>query len=151
MTAVDQLPANMRSKIALEPAPVDTVVGPCWTWQNCTNSSGYGCVAVAGKAQLVHRVAYRQLVGEIPAGLQIDHLCTNKLCCNPGHLEPVTARVNMSRTAKATKTRCIHGHELSGQNLIIKRRPGGSTLRNCRACQREAQRRCYQASKARVA
>jgi hypothetical protein len=57
------LPANMRTKIAAELCPVAGLDGFCWTWQNCTNSKGYGCVGVNGKSRLVHRVAYQILVG----------------------------------------------------------------------------------------
>lgn len=141
----DDLPANMRAKIALELPPVADVEGLCWGWQNCTNSKGYGVTSIAGKRKLAHRAAYEHLVGEIPEGLQLDHLCTNKRCCYPKHTEPVTGLVNMSRTDQARKAICTNGHRLIGDNVIIKKR-GQSTVRNCRRCQADAQRR-YRASK----
>lgn len=131
---VDQLPANMQSKIAMALPPVSTVKGFCWAWQNCVNSRGYGCIAVAGKSQLTHRVAYELLVGPIPDGLQIDHLCTNKRCCNPAHLEPVTGKVNVGRTDEATKVRCTHGHPLAGPNVRIKSKGKAGSQRQCQVC-----------------
>lgn len=127
------LPANMQAKITVELAPV-AIDGFCWAWTGALNSRGYGCTAVNGKSQLAHRVAYQLLVGDIPAGMQIDHLCGNKRCCNPAHLEPVTDRVNKARTDRANKTMCVHGHSLSGDNLILKKRGDRSTVRNCRTC-----------------
>lgn len=101
----------------------------CWVWTAATNSTGYGCVGIEGRRYLAHRVAYQALVGPIPEGLTIDHLCFNKLCVNPEHLEPVTAAEN-NRRAAARITRCLRGHELAGDNLIVTSR--GS--RNCRTC-----------------
>lgn len=140
MTAVSALPANMRSKIALVDSP-SPVVGPCWEWTGCVNSRGYGCVGVNGKSKLSHRVAYELLVGPIAPGLQIDHLCRNKACCNPVHLEPVTGKVNCERSERATKTHCVNGHPLFGRNLLVKATRGGHVIRNCRTCQYDAQRR----------
>lgn len=85
----------------------------------------YGCWNYDGRRHLTHRVSYRLLVGEIPAGLEIDHLCANRLCCNPAHLEAVTSEVNSRRSHTATKTLCVNGHQLAGENLIIKRRANG--------------------------
>lgn len=113
-------------------------------------SKGYGCWNYDGRRHLTHRVSYRLLVGEIPAGLEIDHLCANRLCCNPAHLEAVTSEVNSRRSHTATKTLCVNGHQLAGENLIIKRRANGRTIRNCRTCQRAAQRRAYRRSAARA-
>lgn len=136
----DQLPTRMRSKIVFELCPVPGLPGFCWTWTGALNSRGYGCWGVDGKSQLTHRVAYKLLVGEIPTGLQIDHLCQNKRCCNPAHLEPVTDAVNKSRTEQATKLRCTHGHPLVAPNLIIKARKGGGAMRNCRTCAMDSRR-----------
>ena len=139
MTAA--LPANMRNKIAEEICPIAGLPGFCWAWTGAINSRGYGCIGINGKSQLSHRVAYELLVGAIPAGLQIDHLCRNKKCCNPSHLEPVTAKVNSSRTDQAEKTHCVNGHPLTGANLIV--RPYGDrglVKRNCRTCKNQGQR-----------
>lgn len=122
----DLLP-NMTPKIVVD------VLG-CWVWQNACNSKGYGQVSICGKVRSTHRVAYELLVGSIPAGLHLDHRCRNHPCCNPAHLEPVTNKVNCERSARATKTHCIHGHALAGANLVIKSRRNGLTIRNCRTC-----------------
>ena len=137
----DRLPANMQSKIEETDCPVASLPGLCWTWQNCLNSRGYGCVSVNGKVQLTHRVSYTVYKGEIPDGLQVDHLCRNKACCNPDHLEAVTGKINCERTEAATKMRCVHGHALAGRNLIIKQRTNGRYMRNCRICQLDCKQR----------
>lgn len=68
----------------------------CWIWRG-TKSNGYGRVSVDRRLHYVHRVVYALTVGEIPEGLQLDHLCRNRACCNPAHLEPVTASENVRR------------------------------------------------------
>jgi hypothetical protein len=138
---VSDLPPNMQAKIR-------TDTNGCWVWTGSISNRGYGQVGVEGKVRSTHRVAYEQLVGPIPAELQIDHLCRNKACCNPAHLEPVTARENTQRRPDVNKSHCIHGHELTELNLIVKVRPDGSEMRNCRECQRAAQRRAYERKKA---
>lgn len=125
----DDLPARMAEKITVTPAG-------CWQWTGAVQSKGYGSIGQGGRSFLTHRVAYELLVEQIPAHLQIDHLCRNKRCCNPLHLEPVTAQVNCSRTPRARKTHCVNGHPLSGDNLVLKSRRNGRVIRNCRACQR---------------
>ncbi len=121
------LPPNMTPKIVVDERG-------CWVWQNSRNNKGYGQVCVGGKVRSTHRVAYELLVGPIPAGLHLDHLCRNRPCCNPDHLEPVTNKVNCERSARATKMHCAHGHALTGANLVIKPRRNGLTIRNCRTC-----------------
>lgn len=96
-----------------------------------------------------HRIIYEALHGPIPDGLQIDHLCRNKVCCNPHHLEPVTARENILRSngqgaVNARKTHCIHGHPLEGDNLVI----GLDGARRCLVCLRDRGRRHQQKRRA---
>lgn len=88
------LPSNMAKRVRVAESG-------CWEWQGAKNSRGYGCVAVNGKSQLAHRRAFELLVGPIPPGLQIDHLCRVQTCCNPEHLEAVTPLVNKRRGLQA--------------------------------------------------
>ena len=70
----------------------------CWPWLGGIDGRGYGCAAAGnGRAVKAHRLAYQLLVGPIPEGLELDHLCRNRVCCNPVHLEPVTHRENLRR------------------------------------------------------
>lgn len=71
--------------------------GECWKWRGCTNSAGYGFIYVRGKSLPVHQFAYELSKGPVPQGLELDHLCCNRTCCNPEHLEPVTHAENMVR------------------------------------------------------
>lgn len=108
----------------------------CWEWQLSTKL-GYGQFALNGTVtRQAHRYAYERMVGPVPSGLELDHLCRVRHCVNPEHLEPVTPRVNNLRSTSpsafnAAKTRCVHGHEFTPENTLL-RRDGVS--RTCRAC-----------------
>lgn len=106
----------------------------CWTWTGALNTNGYGQWGIGGVSKSVHRLAYEAFVGPIPDGLVLDHLCRNRACCNPAHLEPVTQAVNAARGIEATKTHCLRGHALTGDNLVIKKRGRLTPVRNCRTC-----------------
>jgi len=105
--------------------------GECWRWTGRLMSNGYGRYG----AKLAHRMSYEMMVTEIPEGLHLDHLCRNRWCVNPGHLDPVTQKVNNQRE-KDTRTHCPHGHEYSEKNTHFS--PKG--WRACRTCARERQR-----------
>ena len=88
-----------------------------------------------------HRYAYEELVGPIPEGLQLDHLCRNRSCVNPDHLEPVTCRENLRRgetlnAANLAKTHCPAGHPYAGENLSIT----AKGFRECIECGRTRSR-----------
>jgi hypothetical protein len=120
---MNALPPNMSSKILLQPCPVPELPGDCWVWHGAIQSRGYGSFDYQGRRWSTHRLAYELLVGPIPDGLQVDHVCKVKRCCNPEHLEPVTGKVNCERTDAATKTRCVHDHPLVPPNLSYQDAP----------------------------
>lgn len=110
----------------------------CWMWGGALNSGGYGVFRIAaGSMVRVHRYAYELLVGSIPEGLELDHRCRMRPCCNPAHLEPVTQKVNtlrgISPTAQnARKEKCPKGHPYDEANTYIT--PSGH--RQCITCQK---------------
>jgi len=81
-------------------ASIDRTSDDCWLWKGCRNSSGYGTVFFDGKSQGAHRVAYTLKHGSIPDGTEIDHLCRNRACCNPAHLEAISHAENMERVRR---------------------------------------------------
>lgn len=119
-------------------APAD-----CWRWLAYIAPTGYGNFRIDGRPHPAHRVAYRLHVGEIPDGLVIDHLCRNRTCVNPDHLEPVTNRENVVRGVAAevnrdrmlARTHCKNGHEFSPENTSTDNRG----RRRCKACHRANQ------------
>jgi hypothetical protein len=103
---------------------------------------GYGAIWDGTRTREAHIVAYETLIGPVPDGLQLDHLCRVRSCWNPAHLEPVTCRVNLLRgvgvSAQAARaTHCPYGHPYAGANLYVY--PDGH--RGCRACNRDWQKR----------
>jgi hypothetical protein len=132
-------------------------LGGCWIWTGAA-SHGYGAIKVGygRKAPMrpTHRVVYELMIGPIPTGLELDHLCRNRRCCNPTHLEPVTGAENRRRSplvGKASRpeviaalaamrrsmNHCRNGHPYDDPNTGL--RPDGS--RRCRACSRMARQR----------
>ena len=133
------------------PRPVEDRLWPrvtktetCWLWHRA-EPHGYGKISVNGRHEYVHRVVYEMLRGPIPEGMQIDHLCRNKLCCNPDHLEPVTRKENLARgidanAAKRNQSHCKNGHEWAPPNLRV----ASNGRRFCKPCA-DARRRAKRA------
>lgn len=111
----------------------------CWEWTGAKYRNGYGAFAGPGrKTTCAHRIGYELLVGAIPDGLTLDHLCRNRACVNPDHLEPVTHRENCIR-GRALRTHCPQGHPYDETNTYVKQTPRG-TSRECRTCHRDVER-----------
>lgn len=149
------LPLYMQTRITVDAAG-------CWKWTASDDGSGYGRATMrlpgtTRRRWAAHRLAYMLLVGEVPLGLQLDHLCRVRACCNPAHLEPVTATENVRRGTAADywrgKTHCPRGHEYDERNTGRSTK-GGRVCRACardkmratRAAKREAQKRSLKAA-----
>jgi len=136
---LESLPSRIREKIKVNPST------ECWEWTAGDNGSGYGLVQWNGKQNLAHRVVYALINGEIPYGKTLDHLCRNRSCANPEHLEPVSHKENLRRgeTGKKTgrkqkeKTHCPQGHPYDKHNTHYR----SSGERVCMSCNRDRQRR----------
>ena len=131
------LPQYLENKISPEP------MSGCWLWFGAQTDKGYGSVGIprTGKLISAHRAVYELMKGPIADGLMVDHLCRNRCCVNPDHLELVTSRTNTLRgttiaAANAAKLFCMHGHSLEDAYL----RDGGRQ-RQCRTCNRLNQKR----------
>jgi hypothetical protein len=110
----------------------------CWLWMGERDPLGYGRFRWRGRKStsvLAHRNAYEMVVGPIPEGLTIDHLCRNPACVNPAHLEPVTNEENVRRglagAYNRVKTHCKNGHPFDEENTAVY-----YGKRACRTCRR---------------
>lgn len=129
---IEILPERIKGKI--------TKTETCWLWVGERTTKGYGRIHLENRSSPAHRYVYELLVGEIPAGLQLDHLCRVRNCVNPKHLEAVTAQENILRgtgvaAINASKTHCVRGHPFSGDNLVYKySKRMKRTYRMCHEC-----------------
>lgn len=118
----------------------------CWEWQGTMLRSGYGIIdasrnGLRTKHVLAHRASWLILRGPIPDNLMIDHLCRNRRCINPSHLELVTGKTNVLRgigltAINANKTECLKGHPFTAENTYIYK-----NRRICRICRRQIDKR----------
>src|SRR5579859_8174193 len=110
----------------------------CWLWLGAIWKNGYGAFMLGSNNITAHRAAYRLLKGDISPELEVDHLCRNRACVNPDHLEAVSGKVNTLRGLSPTainhrKLFCDHGHELKDDNVVIQFH-AGTPRRICRTC-----------------
>jgi hypothetical protein len=143
---VNDLRSSWQQRIYIEPNT------GCWLWLGTIFQNGYGHVFVktenGWRHRKAHRVVYEQLVGPVPDGLELDHLCRTRSCCNPAHLEPVTNYVNRFVRGRAglfnaEKTHCKNGHPFTPENTYL-----WGQARYCRQCRAAAVMRVYQRRKA---
>ena len=132
-------PERFWARVVKSPNPYE-----CWEWTGATNRDGYGILWNQGSSGYApaHRIAYELLVGTIPNDAVIDHLCRNRRCVNPDHLQPVSIGTNVLRgvgvtATNARKTHCKHGHEFTPENTYVDKQGG----RQCKTCSIESHRR----------
>lgn len=137
------LPVRLREKIWVNPKT------GCWLWTGYVTKAGYARISGARRTSrrwvYVHRATYEFFRGKISDDLELDHLCRERSCVNPAHLEPVPHTENIARGNwkdhwYRTRTHCKKGHVLDEANIVIWK----NDHRRCRICNRENQRRRYQ-------
>lgn len=112
----------------------------CWIWLGGVDGNNYGHFHDGESLRLAHRWSYEFYIGKISEGLQIDHLCRNRSCVNPYHMEPVTPAINTQRGISVTKVVCKYGHPYTEANTY-RRRDNGNRM--CRECGRINSRKYY--------
>jgi hypothetical protein len=135
-----RLPARFWSKVAVADQR-------CWLWTSALSSGGYARFVIGSRTDGtrrtvdVYRWLFELVIGPVPAGLVLDHLCRQRRCVNPAHLEPVTARENILRgegpaAVNTRRTTCQRGHEFTPENTLLSRRAdrGSRVVRLCRIC-----------------
>jgi len=147
LTALLRRKDRLLREMAIVRLAEKVILGPtgCWNWTGHISSNGYGWTTCFGRRQAVHRISYQLFIGPIPTGCVLDHLCRNRCCINPEHLDPVTQLENMRRgigfiAAQMKRTACPKGHPLTGDNLVTHSLNihGKRTCRRCRADKQSA-------------
>lgn len=146
-----RIPVNRKlltrffSRVRIDPAVTFKGV-PCWLWTGST-LSGYGRFSVKGATENAHRIAFGMFVYVLLPRRYADHLCRNRICVNPVHVDDVTNRINILRgegmgARNARKTHCIHGHEFTPENTYT---CPNTTYRECKTCMELRNERLKQA------
>lgn len=128
------IPIGVRlNRLALIGSPSE-----CWPWTGGKNHKGYGQLMISGKNKMAHRASYELWLAPIPHGLELDHLCRNRACINPAHLEPVTHEENIKRGIGGAhlraRTHCPQGHEYDAKNTYFS--PSRAVNRQCNICRK---------------
>ena len=120
----------------------------CWLWTGYLSEDGYGIFKLPSGAVKAHRWSFERQVGPIASGLELDHVCRNRACVNPAHLEPVTHQQNMERGVyfNSSKTACLRGHPFDEQNTGY----SSSGKRYCKECSRAHNREYARQRRARA-
>lgn len=118
----------------------------CWNWTGALTTAGYGTYKWNGKQTSAHRIIYKLIHKNVPYDFPLDHLCRNRACSNPKHLEPVSIRTNILRgvgvaAKNARKTHCKNGHEFTSDNTYHRKRIDRPPERDCKTCRSAANKR----------
>lgn len=135
------MPVKARSiREALTPECYAVNADGCWIWQRRLSAKGYGALCAEGREVRAHRASYELAHGEIPDGFHIHHLCRNRRCINPDHLEAIDGRDHpvLHRDERPVSLHCRNGHLRSFENCFFATKASGARRIVCRVCDRES-------------